>query len=274
MFNRFTTPVNRCRPGAWDEFKQWYSSPLGRALLEVETHQLDGVLADMFGYHLLQVGRPCAADWLRSSRVSHCTVMDAAAPVAAVAPQKAGGFCAEPHSLPVASASLDIVVLPHVLEFSGHPHSVLREVERTLISEGKLVLLGFNPWSLWMVHRAALSWRGRAPWCGKFRGINRIRDWLALLGFDIESVQSYFFRPPWQHDRLMTRLNFMERLGARVWPPLGGGYVLVAKKRVLTMTPIRPRWRPRRRLVAPGLVEPYQNNRLPQNVSERLERHG
>ena len=159
----------------------------------------------------------------------------------------------------MASTSLDIVVLPHVLEFSEQPHAVLREVERCLIPEGNLVLLGFNPWSLWMLPGVLLGWRGRVPWCGRFRSMTRIRDWLALLGFDVELGRTYFFRPPWQHGRILGRLGFMERVGRRVWPPFGGGYVLVAKKRVVTVTPVRPHWRPRRRnLVAPGLVEPYQ----------------
>ncbi|MEJ2508347.1 MAG: methyltransferase domain-containing protein [Gammaproteobacteria bacterium] len=226
-----------------------------------EKDQIDAVLPDLFGYHLLQVGNHADVDLLSASRIPHCVVMEQGLEVRARSERAVYG---ESEALPMACDSLDVLVLPHALEFSSAPHQVLREADRTLIPEGHLVLLGFNPWSLWMLWRFAARWRGRVPWCGRFLSLARVKDWLALLGFDIVQTRTYFFRPPFQHAGLMHRLRFLERLGRRLWPILGGGYVLVARKRVATLTPIRPRWRPRRRLVGNGgLVEPYQHRRRP-----------
>lgn len=238
-----------------EQLLYWYAKPLGKRLQVIEKELLDTVLADLFGYHLLQIARLGCQDLFSTSRVSHCAIMESTK-----ANTEEMGFEAHllgvPEGLPIASTSLDVVVLPHVLEFSTHPHEVLREVERTLIPEGHVVLLMFNPWSLWLLNRLLLGWRGRVPWCGRFFSMTRMKDWLALLGFDIISANRYFFRPPVQHDSLLDRLQFLESVGRRLWPVIGGGYLLVARKRVATLTPIRPRWQTRRRLVSSGLVEP------------------
>ena len=151
------------------------------------------------------------------------------------------------------------MVLPHTLEFEENPHQILREVERTLIPEGHVVIMGFNPYSLWGMTRMFIGWRNRTPWCGHFYSTLRIKDWLALLGFDTVLQKSYFFRPPLQHEGSLERLSFMERYGSRWWPFPGGGYILVAKKRLTTLTPIKPRWRSSRRFLGNGLTEPTAN---------------
>ena len=244
----------------WGSLTKWYHSPLGQALHAVEKRHLEDALSGLFGYHLLQVGRPCGEDLLEASRISHCMVMDVV-PEAAVAGADSARFCGQPHILPVSATSLDVVVLPHVLEFSIYPHEVLREVDRALIPEGHIVLLGFNPWSPWIVNRMLMGWRGSAPWNGRFRSIGRIKDWLSLLGFEVVKIETFFFKPPFNHSGMLNRMNILERLGQRLWPPLGGAYLLVAQKKTETLTPIRPRWRPRRRLVTPGLIgERIQGN--------------
>jgi SAM-dependent methyltransferase len=164
-------------------------------------------------------------------------------------------FNGEPEYIPIASDTLDVLVLSHTLEYCANPHEVLREADRILIPEGNVVILGFNPWGLWSVWRALFGWRKKAPWCGRFVGMSRLKDWLQLLGFDITESRRYFFRPPLSQPGIMTRLQFLDTFGSRFWPILGGAYFLVAKKRVATLTPIKPRWRPRRsRLVTTGLA--------------------
>lgn len=232
----------------------WHSLDLGQTLLGTETARLSAILSNLFGYHLLQVGRLGDADLLAGSRITHRVV------VGAEAGSEAGiGLYARADALPLASDSTDVVVLPHTLEFETDPHQVLRETERVLIPEGHVVILGFNPWSLWGLWRLFLRRGAYPPWCGNFRGLTRIKDWLALLGFDTIEEHGYFFRPPLQNVRVMQKLNFMENLGARWWPGLAGCYVLLARKRVATLTPIKPSWR-RSRLVTAGAVEPTASN--------------
>ena len=231
---------------ARNELRAWHLQGAGRQLLQAELAQMDEVLQNLFGYHLLQVGRPHDEDLLVSSRISHRIVLDN---------DLGHGDCSATvlrsalDELPIASDSIDVVVLPHTLEFEEDPHRVLREVERVLIAEGHVVLLGLNPWSLWGMARWMRRRQGILPWSGRFLGLMRVKDWLALLGFDIILTRQYFFRPPLQREGLMGKLMFMEEIGARLWPRLSGAYLVVAKKRVTTLTPIKPRWKPRRGLL-------------------------
>ena len=220
------------------ELNEWYRKPLGQALLEYERKELDDILSNLFGYHLLQVGILGHCHVLGQSRIHHCSLMDG---------DYYGVLCAEPESWPIAGDSVDVVLLPHVLEFSPDPHQVLRELDRSLIPEGHLVLLGFNPFSLWYLWSLILAPWKKAPWNGNFYSMRRLKDWLSLLGFDMVYSRSYFFRPPITHPGILHKIRFLERLGQRSWPFFGGGYIMVAKKRVTALTPIRPRWRARRK---------------------------
>lgn len=266
-----TRTFHRCQHGEqiWHELETWFETPLGRLIAEQEQAQLDRVLANLFGYHLLQIGYPGERNLLNSSRVQHLVRMHIN-PSAASRQQTDKQFCARPSALPVLPDSLDVLVLAHILEFSNEPHNVLREVERTLIPEGHVVILGFNPLSGWALGRILLGWRHAVPWCGHFLTLTRVKDWLALLGFEVVQTEYYLFRPPLQQPRLMQRLGFLEKLGRRLWPIFGGGYLLIARKRVATLTPIRPRWKSRRRIVATGLVEPMTPHKHPPGA--RFER--
>jgi SAM-dependent methyltransferase len=241
------------------QLRQWYQRQPGSWLQKDEESMLEGVIADLFGYHILQIGVPSDTDSLQVSRIPHRVAMD----VDFVGLQQKQDkqqkpldkLIAEPEYVPVSSDSVDVLILWHTLEFCINPHEVLRETERVLIPEGHVVILGFNPLGPWMLWRMALGWRRRAPWCGRFVGISRLKDWLQLLGFEITESRHYFFRPPLRHAKLMNKLKFLDKFGKRLWPIFGGAYMLVAKKRVATLTPIKPRWRPRRsRMVTADLA--------------------
>ena len=241
--------------------RQWYETSLGQRLLEQEKSSIDATLSGLFGYHLVQVGILTDKSLLSSSLITNRMVLTRDAGAVKLAEDSkaciVGGY---PDVMPIASDSLDVVVLPHVLEFNRDPHQVLREVDRILIPEGHVVITGFNPWSSWIGWRLLLGWRSNLPWCGRFLSVSRVKDWLALLGFDIVSTKYSFYRPAFQHEGIMDKLTFIEQLGQRFWPILGASYTLVAQKRVTTLTPIRPRWKPRRRLLPESVVEPQNRN--------------
>lgn len=231
----------------------WLERSLGRDLIELEQSHLVRVLPNLFGYHLVQLGAVGTDDLLEASRIQHKVVARLEDDPGC---GPAAGLVCSAGSLPFAADSLDVVVLPHVLEFSSNPHKVLREVERVLIGEGHLVLLGFNPWSLWGLWRLFLSWRDEPPWCGHFYGLSRIRDWLSLLDFELVRAERFGYRPPIAGQRLRNRLKHLEPLGRHLWPWLGGVYLLVAKKRVIALTPLKMRWRARRSMISAGVAEP------------------
>lgn len=226
--------------------RDWFQLPLGQQLAAREKEELDKVLVNLFGFHLLQVGCLLNEDILSASRILHRVVVDGDADGTTTLVALNG----LPDALPIDSDSVDVVVLHHILEFEDNPHEVLREVDRILVPEGHVVILGFNPWSWWGFRRFLHS-RSGPPWSGRFRSAWRMRDWLSLLGFDHELSRWFFFRPPVQNEGIMRRLEVLERAGERWWPFWGGAFVVVGKKRVLTMTPIKPRWRPNGGLMDP-----------------------
>ncbi len=232
----------------------WYEKKAGQRFLAAEKAVLDGALANLFGYHLLQVGCPVAEDLLSVSRIAHQVRMDAS--LRPHGGNLLAGLYAEAEAIPIRTDSIDLVLLPHTLELSEDPHMVLREAERVLVPEGHVVLLGFNPWSAWGVSYFLLR-RWRHELAGlRVQSAHRTVDWLRLLGFDILSNQSFYFRPVLGHDGVMNRLAWMDSLGQRCLPFMGSAYLIVARKRVTTMTAIRPQWKRRRRFIPKEAVEP------------------
>ncbi len=210
----------------------WLASAQGRYVLEWEIQQIDAAVTDIFGFNALQIGLP-QCDLLRANRM----------PV-----RRKGGHngpvdvrC-EPTALPLAGQSIDLVVLPHVLEFSDNPHQILREVERILMPEGQLIITGFNPLSLWGLKRHAQR-NQDFPWSGSYLSPTRIRDWLKLLGFDVERGQFGCYAPPCEQQKWLQRWHFAESAGRRWWKFSGAVYMLRAVKRVHGMRLITPNWR-------------------------------
>jgi SAM-dependent methyltransferase len=232
----------------------WFASPLGANLLAQERSLLERHLSAMFGYHLVQIGQQgLGEELLQASRARNRLVMGIGSSAQGVE------LRADPSHLPFATDSVDGMLLPHTLDFSDDPHQVLREVERVLIPEGKLLLSGFNPWSLWGVVRLVRMRSSNPPWCGHFFSSRRILDWLALLGFDLLEIEYLNFRPPIQSQGLMQKLQFMEQIGHKVYPNFGGVYIILAVKRVVTITPIRTKWSVKKR-VLPAAAEPTIRN--------------
>lgn len=240
-----------------EQLRGWALDVPGSWVLGCESEVLKAYSTDLFGYHLLQVGGlPLGADYLKDCPVRCKAVIDLQPTALATGPFIQGA----PENLPVATDSVDAVVLPHTLDFSADPHQVLREVDRVLIPEGRLLLTGFNPWSLWGLWRSFPGRRAEVPWCGNFISFPRIQDWLSLMGFAIESVEVRGFRPPLQHAGLIRRIGFMETYGPRVMPMFAGVYIVRAVKKVSTITPIKTAWRRLGKLEA-GTVEPTARER-------------
>ena len=211
--------------------QEWFQTPLGQYLLEKERAYLDDVTPDIFGFHAIQLGMP-GVDLLRENRITHKL---------RVAHEGEPDLYARGHELPIATQSVDLVVLPHVLEFADEPHAVLREVDRVMMPEARLVIVGFNPWSLWGL-RSALFSRHEYPWNGRFLSLLRVKDWLALLGFEVSAGRLIAYAPPFDREPLRRRFGFMEPAGDRWWAVGGAVYMLQAIKRVRGMRLLTPAW--------------------------------
>ena len=243
------------RSAAIIELGGWLKTPPGQYLLDWEQARIDLAVSDMFGYHALQIGLP-ELDGLRTNRMRHRWLandgfeapgMDKLLPArdAAIAPQPppvpVALHCVA-EALPFPSNSLDLVLMPHTLELAQDPHLALAEAQRVLMPEGRLVIVGFNPASLWGLRqrlgrtRNSLGMGGDQrlflPSSGDFIGYWRLRDWLKLLGFEVEAGRFGCYRPPWNSQKWLDRYAWMEPAGDRWWPVLGAVYFLVAVRRV------------------------------------------
>ena len=237
---------------------EWFASEQGGYVLTREQKYFDHTVSDIFGFNALQLGLP-ELDLLRSSRM----------PLRFTAGNQHGNkvrLCCD--ELPFDSDSLDLVLLPHVLEFANSPHQILREVERVLRPEGNLIISGFNPYSLWGLHRS-LGRKQGYPWRGHFIGLPRLKDWLALLGFEVAGGRFAAYAPPLHHAKWLERFSFMEKAGDRWWAVSGGVYFLHAIKRVPGMRLIQPKWN--KGLVSKLLpaTPKLHNNRITQKTSDQ-----
>ncbi len=243
----------------------WLKTPPGDYLLAWERERYDQAVSDLFGFHALQLGLQ-GIDTLRSNRMPHqWLALDSIHNSTVNASKDALNLNPEPspslrrvallsHSsaLPFSANSLDLVVLPHTLELSLDPHATLREVERVLVPEGRVVISGLNPASLWGLRQQRDHLRRRLgfgdmflPERGEFIGHWRLRDWLRLLSFELESVQFGGYRPAFSSARWLARFAWMDVAGARWWPIFGAVYFLVATKRVRGMRLLGPAWKDR-----------------------------
>jgi SAM-dependent methyltransferase len=229
---------------------QWQHGQLGRALIQAEAQLLATTFDDVFGLELLQLGTwGVGRELLAPSRIRRQSVV--AEPAEA---SERGDVVARLAHLPINNASVDAVLLPHTLELAADPHALLREADRVLIAEGQLIVLGFRPASLWGL-RAAASPAGFPPGLRRILSASRIRDWLGLLSYEIVSVRPYLYRLPRDLRGSIEAAipSILYRNWFYPWP--AAAYVIKARKRVYTLTPIRPRLR-ERRAVFGGLAEP------------------
>jgi SAM-dependent methyltransferase len=229
----------------------WLRTPLGQRVYALERKLASEALAQVFGWQLLQIGLWGDDDGLivdgRTQRKS-VLAWHGSRPTDRPAAIRSRTDC-----LAVASDSVDAVMLPHTLEYEPDPHEILREVGRVLSGEGHLIVFGFRPLSSWGL-RHLFARDGFPPGLERMIGEGRLRDWLKLLGFEIVDARRYLFSLP-MGSSAPSAQSFVERAGAHLWPLFAGGYLIKARKRVYTLTPIRPRWRLRPKVVG-GLIEP------------------
>lgn len=224
-------------------FDDWLTTAQGQYVLDWEMAKFDLLVTDIFGYNAVQLGLS-QHDFLRANRMPskfHCTH-----PFPAGAGSAQVQLLAQAAFLPLATASVDLVLLPHVLEFHDAPHQVLREVERILVPEGSVIISGFNPYSLWgWRRRFTCASQASAPWRGQYLSVGRLKDWFALLGLEAQAGSFGCYAPPFSEANHLRRWHFMELAGNRWWPYGGATYIIHAIKRVHGMRLILPGWRER-----------------------------
>lgn len=212
-------------PQRWQDFKQ------GPQLASQLEHQFNLWWPRIFGYHLLKVGPlSCELD-TSACAIRHQIKLDSASQNVTVR--------ADPDDLPFIEHAVDAVLLAHCLEFTQDPHHVIREAHRVLMPDGYLLVSAVNPYSMVGLLKLWPGLQGRLPWSGRFFSQSRVRDWLQLLGFEVLYEQRLF---------CSSMLSDTDSPSAvRAWADqylsfFGAAYVMVARKRTLPLTPIKPKW--------------------------------
>jgi len=244
----------------------WFDTDAGQSVLYSELDLIERELASSFGYHLLQLSVSRKIKLFESSVVRHKIAASAlscepkACEPKACEPKAREQITLEPTDpetgqhqyacdvvvdalhLPFESDSVDVVILHHVLEFSQHPHQLLREATRILAPHGTLIVVGFNPISLWGVWQAINGLFSGSLWQNRLINTMRLYDWLTLLDCSVGRVDYGGTGAPIVNYRWRRALNAIDRVAEKLHLPFGSFYVLTAKKEIASLTPSRPKW--------------------------------
>ncbi|MFH1333808.1 MAG: methyltransferase domain-containing protein [Pseudomonadota bacterium] len=220
------------------KFAAWLKSSLATAVTTAESIGLRSFWKKIQGMNLLILGSTQQAELLKE-----CPIKDRIFVPPQTEESSTERVINTPYNaLPVLSDTVDLIVLPHTLEIVEEPHEVLRHVEKALRIGGHLIIIGFNPWSLWGL-RQLFSFRRSAPWSNTFYCAWRISDWLRVLNFEVVKLNRTLYRPPINNMKFFRALKFMEFLGRFLFPFFGGSYVLLAEKKRYVLTPLKEQWK-------------------------------
>jgi len=211
--------------------QEWFKSPLGQYLLALEYDYINPVVMDTFGFYAIQMGN-FDIDFLDQSRIQNKFSLNS----------NHADLMTSNEALPFDEASVDLLIAPHILEQMVEPYELLKEIHRVLMPEGRLIITGFNPASLWGLKRL-LSFDIDYPWNAKFISLSKIKEWLPIVGLEMIEGKMGCYVPPIQQSSWLKKIQAMEKLGDRWWPMLGGFYFIVIQKRVHGMHAIQPLWK-------------------------------
>jgi SAM-dependent methyltransferase len=213
--------------------ERWFDSEPGASILAGERALIEPALNNCFGYHLLQLSVSRELSLFANCRVQsrhRCH------------PLENNDTQCDFDQLPFATDSLDTVILHHAHEFVVNPHQMLREIQRVLVPHGKLVVIGFNPWSLLGLYSRVARRSRHSIWHNHLLSRRRLADWLSLLGFQINHIHCSLHWLPLKNHRLVGRLNADSMACWQLSRSFGSSYVISAVKEQVTMTPVKPRW--------------------------------
>ena len=243
------------------DLRLWFESSLGAHVLAAEQAILKQLLPGCFGYDLLQLS--LQTDSLFDASPIHNKLK------MGILPEDPGAFTGTAMQLPFETDSMDVVLLHHLLEYYDSPQQILREVGRIALPSGHVVIVGFNPLSLWGAYRPIGQLRNLAPWCGRFIRPSRLMDWLTLLNFKIDRAQYTTYGLP-VNGYSGAIPDYRQGLSRNANWPFGAVYVIVASKQVSRLTPIKPVWQRQRAFGRLNIVRPVANqgvNRHSQRAS-------
>lgn len=216
------------------EIRDWYRTDAGKLVSQAIEQHMWRITSCIFGYSAILIGDT----FEQRKLLKNCTISEQIC----IDRSATANIMSSPAALPVSNDCVDLFVLPHTLDFTGKPHEILREVERCLVPEGYMIVIGFNPISFYGLWKLFLSRKNIAPWNAKFYSMRRLRDWSSLLGFEETEVHYTAQLPPFKRIQSWRKMQSLGRTMQYHVSHIGGVYIFVARKRVARLTPLKPAW--------------------------------
>lgn len=220
----------------------WKNLPNGEKLHLAIEQQLEQWWHKFFGYHLVKLGPLSGEIDTSACTINHQITLTNSSDF------NAANIIGDQHELPLQNASVDLILANFLLEFTSNPYKILREIDRVLVSDGYLVMTGFNPLSLALLGKLIPKYQQEVPWAGHFYSPSRVKDWLSLLGYQIIADQRLVYHPLFGD---FYKGKSWQKFLSSWLPGAGSIYFLVAKKLDSPLTPIRQkrvvrkaRWQP------------------------------
>ena len=241
------------------DIRSWYVTDSGGLVAQAVEQHMWRITSCIFGYNAIQLGDTFTQHkLLKNCTISEQIYLDRSA---------SANVISSPAALPIASDCIDLFVLPHTLDFTEKPHEILREVERCLVPEGYMIVIGFNPLSFYGLWRLFLSRKKSAPWNAKFYSMRRLRDWSSLLGFEETEIHYTAHLPPFKRIQSWKKMQSLGRTMQYHVTQIGGVYIFVARKRVARLTPLTPAWSSTNQILTGKLPKPTVG--MQENVKSR-----
>lgn len=167
----------------------WYQTPQGKLFQRLEAGYLQRAITVSCQQTVLQIGGlGWEEEFVDCSLYKYYTILDAnnlGCPTARQIQAKA-------FRLPLQCDSVDMIIVPHLLEFDSNRFQTMREIERVLKPEGVVLIVNFNPWSLWIRYQYLWELKMADSWRGHFINRARILDWLKLLNFEVTQASDFY----------------------------------------------------------------------------------
>lgn len=228
---------------SYQGINDWYTSQSGKNLANDISHSLNETLSQCFGYYAVQIGcSNLAKKIIHKSRVRHQFTFDA----------KDAEVLSQHDYLPIANDSVDLVIAAHCLSYSERPHALLREIDRIMVAEAKLIIIEMNPISLWGLRHALQAWLEKMPWCGRLFSQKKLYDWLTILGFKKMQILKVHYDLPLQLKKQNTLVHWASKATKRWLPFMSAVNIFVYEKSIAPLTPIKSVWK--QKIISGGRV--------------------
>lgn len=262
---------------SYQALNDWYQTPLGKKWQAMQTQWVNEEIGCLFGYHLMQVGINTGAHFCKQSRINHCFSVSPSKPEPNTPRPNTHSnslniqLLAEAEHLPLPDESVDVTILNHALDFSVNPHLVLKEATRVTVPRGYIILIGFNPHSLWGGYQCfARMFSNKDIYKQNRLGASRVKDWLALLDFSTVKSGSKSHSLPLNNERYLNKISQLSHKLPKMHLPMGNIYFILARKDKVGITPIKPKWQDKAFMGSTALPKPVVSARVKGHYADIL----